>query len=164
MSSLNPCDSPREPLPAESGNLSQESYDAWVVEMIRRHCPDVFGVIERHEFQGNTFVQAVREDSRGQRYRVALSTYGRELTVSCEAFHSHFDQFEEDDHEQEFLDAIEWIRDLVNDRILVFTEMEGNRVLSATAADPSYAVAPSQGRRIEVFSFSGELDRVIEQA
>jgi len=141
---------------------TQESYDAWVIEMIDRHCPDFFTSVGTAEHNGETFVEAVLDDPRGEKYRVSLSTYGRELTVECQAFHSHLDQFDEDDHEQEFLNAIAWIRDFRNDEIVIFTKLEGDRIVSAMAAEPSYRAAPADGERVEVFSFSGALDRTME--
>jgi hypothetical protein len=82
---------------------TQESYDAWARQMIDRHCRDLFTSVCTAEHNGVVYMQAVVDDPRGEKYRVSLSTYGRELTVECRAFHSHLDQFDEDNHEQEFL-------------------------------------------------------------
>jgi hypothetical protein len=141
---------------------TQESYDAWARQMIDRHCHDLFTSVGTAEHKGVTYMRAVVEDPRGEKYRISLSTYGRELTLKCQAFHSHLDQFDEDNHEQEFLDAIAWIRDFRADKIVIFTKLEGERVVSAMAADPAYRVEPRNGERVEVISFSGALNRTIE--
>jgi hypothetical protein len=130
--------------------------------MIDRHCPVLFDAIESREYNGSTYTLAVRNDPRGDKYRITLSTYGRELTAECKALHCHFDQFDSDDHEDEFLIAINWITSLMADKIVIFMKMSGDRVASAMAAEPSYKVAPSEGERVEVFSFSGTLDRTIK--
>lgn len=130
--------------------------------MIVRQCPALFDTIESREHNGITYTVAVRNDPRGDQYCITLSTYGRELTPACKALHCHFDQFDFDDHEEEFLNAINWINNLMGDKIVIFTKMTGDRVLSAIAAEPAYKVAPSDGEHIEVFSFSGTLDRTIK--
>ncbi len=141
---------------------TQETYDAWVRQMIDRHCPTLFDAVESRKHNGITYTVAVRNNPRGDKYCITLSTYGRELTPACTALHCHFDQFDFDDHEEEFLNAINWINNLMGDKIVIFTKMTGDRVLSVKAAEPAYKVALSEGERVEVFSFSGTLDRTIK--
>ena len=150
------------PLGQRTTMETQETYDVWVRQMIDRHCPALFDAIEFKEYNGITYTVALRNDPRGDNYCITLSTYGHELTSACKALHCHFDQFESDDHEEEFLNAINWINNLMGDNIVIFTKMSGDRVVSAMAAEPAYKVAPSEGERVEVFSFSGKLDRTIK--
>ncbi len=141
---------------------TQKTYDAWVRQMIDRQCPELFDAIESREYNGVTYTVAVRNDPRGDKYCLTLSTYGHELTPACKAFHCHFDQFDSDDHEEEFLNAINWINNLMEDKVVIFTKMSGDRVVSTMAAEPAYKVAPSKGEHVELFSFSGTLDRTIK--
>lgn len=140
----------------------QTKYNLWFREMIAKHCPDLFDDVRFQTHEGIEYLEGTIDDPRRDRYRVAVSTFGCELTVSCHAWHDHFDQFIDDDHENEFLDAIDWVRQFRADQIVIFTEYEGDRVMRATAAEPTYEFRPSHGRRVQVYSFSGWLDRTIE--
>jgi len=140
----------------------QTEYNLWFRQMIAKHCPELFDAVAHQMHEGTEYLKGVIDDSRGDRYRVVVSTYGCELTVSCHSWHSHFDQFSDDDHESEFLNAIDWIRQFRADQIVIFTEYDGDRLVQGMAAEPTFRFRPSQGRRAEVFSFTGKLDRTIE--
>jgi hypothetical protein len=140
----------------------QAEYNLWFRQMMAKHCPELFDDVRNETHEGIEYLIGVIDDSRGDRYRVAVSTFGCELTVFCHAWHSHFDQFSDDEHESEFFDAVDWIRQFRADEIVIFTEYEGDRVVYATAAEPTFQFRPSHGRRAKVFSFTGKLDRTIE--
>ncbi len=140
----------------------QNEYNAWFRRMIGQYCPNLFTSITIHEHDGIFYHEASIEDPRGPKYLIRISSYGRELTLFCNSFHAHFDQFSEDDREKEFLALLEWIEEFRNDRILIFRKLKGEQIGSVIAAEPTYEISAEPGERIEIISFTGKLDRVIQ--
>ena len=139
----------------------QEQYNQWFARMVEKHCPKTFHEIKSHSDNGVAYLTAVINDPRGDRYKIAVSTYGCELTVTCDNWHGHFDMFDDDNHESEFSRVLNWIKEFQEDGIVIFTEYDGDRIIHIMSAESGFKFQPSHARRATVFSFSGKLDRTI---
>jgi len=131
----------------------QREYNEWFQAMIMKHCPDLFAEIAEKEHQGNKYLEATIPHSDKNRI-IHLSTYGRELTAYVHRHHCHFDQYSDDDHDEEFLSAIGWIRDFMQNRIFICTHYNGDRISSSMSTYDSQSLQPRKNCRMEVLTYS----------
>lgn len=131
----------------------QREYNEWFLEMVAKHCPDLFAEISVNEHEGTEYLLATIPHT-DERKVISLSTYGRELTPFIHTHHSHFDQFEDDDHEAEFLSTIGWIRDLMDSKFFIGTQYEGDRITSTMSTYDRDDLKPRKNCRMEVLTYS----------
>lgn len=123
--------------------------------MVTKHCPALFAEITEKEHEGTNHLLATIPHS-DERKVIRLSTYGRELTPFIHSHHSHFDQRADDDHEEEFLSAIEWIRDFMENKLVICTQYENDRVASTMSTYDPEDLKPRQNCRMEVLTYSDQ--------
>jgi len=121
--------------------------------MVTKHCPGLFSKISGQEYKGVQYLEAIIPHEDEKRI-IRLSTYSGELTVFIHTHHCHFDQLADDNHQEEFESAIEWIRDLLNNRIFIYSEFEGDRLVAAESTYIARDVEPKKGIQIEVLTYS----------
>ena len=133
--------------------MSQQcEYNEWFRDMVAKHCPDLFTEISVKEHEGSEYLLATIPHS-DERKIISLSTYGRELTPFIHTHHSHFDQFEDDDHEEEFLSTIGWIRDFMDGKLFIGTQYEGDRITSTMSTYDPEDIKPLENCRMEVLTY-----------
>jgi hypothetical protein len=93
---------------------------------------------------------------------IGISTYGKELTLFIWKHHEHHDSFEEDDHEQKFLDLCEYIDDIISDKVFFSAGYKDDRVVYVSINNELEEILDNKVDRIEIISWSGEQDQIIE--
>ena len=131
----------------------QREYNEWFRAMVAKHCPDLFIEISEKVHEGTEYLLATIPHS-DERKVISLSTCGRELTPFIHTHHSHFDQFADDDHEEEFLSTIEWIRDFMASRLFICTQYDRDRVTSTMSTYDPDDLKPRENCRMEVLTYS----------
>ena len=136
--------------------MSQQSeYNEWFRQMVLKHCPDLFAQISEQEHEGTEYLTATIAHHDARKV-ISLSTYGRELTPFIHTHHCHFDQFQDDDHEEEFLSAVEWIRDFMSDKLFICTQYNRDRIASTMSTYDRDDLKPRENCRIEVLTYADE--------
>ncbi|HEY5812620.1 MAG TPA: hypothetical protein VIT23_08200 [Terrimicrobiaceae bacterium] len=133
----------------------QREYDEWFRCMVATHCPDLFSEITVKEYRGTEYLEAVVPHPDEKRV-VRLSTYGKELTTYIHTHHCHFDQFDDDNHDEEFLETIDWIRAFLSDKLYICTKYDKERIASTMSTHERGRIQPSKQHRLEVLTYSEE--------
>jgi hypothetical protein len=130
----------------------QHEYNDWFREMVAKHCPDLFAEISEKSHEGREYLMATIPHSDEKKI-ISLSTYGRELTPFIHTHHCHFDQFRDDDHEEEFLSAVEWIRDFMNNKLFICTHYDGDRIASTMSTYDNNDLKARKNCRMEILTY-----------
>jgi hypothetical protein len=141
----------------------QDLYNAWFREMVQKHCPKLFHEIEERQYQDDVYLVGVIKHPSNPELDMHVSTLRCELTPFYYTHHCHLDMFDDQDHEEAFTDLIEWIQGILSDEILISTRYRGTKVTGGGHApadhDPFFH---EDNTRVEITSWSGKLDRIIE--
>ncbi|NLB56141.1 MAG: hypothetical protein GX811_10330 [Lentisphaerae bacterium] len=132
----------------------QSEYNERFCAMVAKHCPNLFAEIAEKEYEGTVYLEATITHPDDKRV-IRLSTYGRELTPFIHTHHCHFDQFTDDDHEEEFENTVKWICDVMNDKVFVCTQYDGDRIVSSMSTPDQNDLMPRSNNRLEVLTYSG---------
>ena len=132
---------------------AQAEYDQWFRSMIHKHVPNLFATVNEREYEDTNWLEAVIPHEEEERV-ISLSSYGCELTPFISSHHCHFDAFQDDDHEEEFLRAIEWIRGFMNDELFIANEFSGDRIVSSMSTSDRNDLNPSKGNEMKVLTYS----------
>ena len=139
---------------------AQKKYNDWVITQIEKNASDVFDSVANEEYEGITYISAEVKSISDKCENIALSSYGCELTVFFERYHTHLDMFEDDDHENEFKEAIELINDIVSEKTVLVTTLVGGEVVTSMLQEPNkIKKIESKVEKTEIKSWLGTYDQ-----
>jgi hypothetical protein len=102
------------------------------------------------------------------KHGLVIDTAGDEITISFDAYHSHFDEWVGDGTQFGTMAALEFIKQLVSERVAVLSWWKGEQWCGSTQLEagqapelPSWAGAPTI-ERIRVRSWKGTLNADVE--
>ena len=140
---------------------TQDEYNEWFKVMLNRHFEANRYELKEKSHDGINYLYAKFPHPSDNEKDIGISTYDKELTLFIWLHHEHHDSFEDCDHEQEFNDLCDFIEDIINDKVLFSAGYKNNQVVYVSRNNEINELEDNDVDRIEVKSWSGELDRVI---
>ncbi len=99
---------------------------------------------------------------KDQTKNLHISSYGCELTLFFWEHHEHHDSFEDDDHENELKGLCEYIDDIIEDKVFFAVAYKDERVSYVNASYEIKDLLDKKVDKIEIKSWSGKYDQIIE--
>jgi hypothetical protein len=141
---------------------TQHDYNEWFKIMLSKHSMNHEYKLTAKSYEGSDYLKAVISHPDDKEKNIEISTYGKELTLSVWQHHEHHDSSEDDNHEEEFINLCEYINDIIGDKVLFAVGYKKDRVAYGTASYEFDALLDKNVDRIEIKSWSGEHDQIIE--
>jgi len=141
---------------------TQDEYNEWFKEMLKKHLSKLY-TIEKLPYEKGSYLRATISHPSNNEKDIIIATHDKELTLYFWKHHEHHDSFEDDDHEQEFIDLCEYIEDIINDKVYFSVSYNGDSVLSGFASYDLQDHTENEATRIEIKTWSGKLDETIKR-
>jgi hypothetical protein len=113
--------------------------------------------IKYEHYSDINYAYLVVEDEESVHGNIELFAYGTELTIFYHEWHCHADMLEDDDHEREFLETLEFIDDIINEEIVIITEYI-NGELRSTQSSHFSSVEVDKTKETSIVSYRGKYD------
>jgi hypothetical protein len=139
----------------------QAEYDEWFVAMISKIRPELIDNIKEEYWDENDINYKVLEfkPKNSSCKSIFLRTTGCELTTSFDTFHSHTDQFEDDNHEEELIETLNFIDLLMKEEYVIVDYYEKDRLVMGGCQHKDDKIEKSKKRTIKVKSYKGTYNK-----
>jgi len=142
---------------------TQIEYDKWFRMMLAQHPLKLECKLEVKNHAGQEYLTASIAHPDNEAKNIEISTYGKELTLFIWHHHEHHDSFEDDNHEVEFQQLCEYIDDIRADKVFFAVGYKDGRIAYETAAYEIDGLINAKVDKIDIMSWSGRHDRIIEK-
>jgi hypothetical protein len=142
---------------------NQSEYNEWFKMMLSKHLTKHKYELTGHTYEGIDYLIATVFHPDDKEKKIEISTYGRELTLSFWKHHEHHDSFEDDNHEEEFKKLCDYMDDIWSDKVLFSVGYKADRIAYGTASYELDDLIDREVDRVEIKSWSGEHDQIIEK-
>jgi len=139
---------------------TQDNYNIWFKEMIAKYLANHDIELSNENHNDIDYVLATIKHPSNSKKNINLSTYGREITLFFWENHSHHDTDEDDDHEEEFKDLVEYIEDITNDKVFFSSTYKGDTVTSSMSSYDLNDHMKSKEKTV-IKSWSGKSDQIL---
>jgi len=141
--------------------ISQKEYNEWFKEMLSRFPLNHKYKITEESYEEELCLNATIFHPNDEEKNIVISTYGKELTLSFWKHHEHHDSFEDDDHENEFIELSNYIDDIINDKVFFAVGYRGEKIAYGTASGDGTDLLDDKVDKIEIKTWSGNQDKTI---
>ena len=139
---------------------AQENYNYWFKDMASKHLSNIDIKLSDNNHDNINYVLATIKHPEDIEKNIEISTYGREITLFFWTSHSHHDTDEDDDHEEEFKDLAEYIKDIMSDKVFFSSTYSGDTVTSSMSSYDINDHIKNKDKTI-VKSWSGKIDQIL---
>jgi hypothetical protein len=141
---------------------SQHEYNEWFKWMLSKHLTKQAYKLTAENHEGAEYLAVTISHPDDSEKDIVISTYGRELTLFFWRHHEHHDSFEDDNHEEEFIQLFEYIDDMISDKVFFAVAYKGDKVFYGTASYDFKSLLDKEADRLGIKSWSGKHDQIIE--
>jgi|GEM_PF-1917467 len=142
--------------------ITQPEYNDWFRMMLSKHPPKPEYTLEAKSHEGTEYLTVSIAHPENEAKNIQISTYGKELTLFIWHHHEHHDSFEDDNHEEEFRSLCDYLDDIMADKVYFAVGYKEGRIAYETASYEIASLIDDKVDRIDIMSWSGKHDSVIE--
>lgn len=142
--------------------ISQQKYNEWFKAMLSKFPLNHEYKIMAESYEEEEYLNATISHPNDEEKNIVISTYGKELTLSIWKHHEHHDSFEDDDHENEFIELSNYIDDIINDKVFFAVGFRGEEIAFGAASDDIKDLLDDKVDKIEIKTWSGRQDKTIK--